>query len=135
MSSNKNPQTDVQLLAAMRDMVKVQQANQAVKEKELDLERKRIESNERIALASIEAQKGDRAQQIKTISKLHSQRHILAGGIVIVVTIVVCVAMFTNNTPFALEVLKIGGALLAGYFAGFGKGKASVLEKHKNEEE
>ena len=33
MSSNKNPQTDVQLLAAMRDMVKVQQANQAVKEK------------------------------------------------------------------------------------------------------
>ena len=43
--------------------------------------------------------------------------------------------MFINNTPFALEMLKIGGALLAGYFAGFGKGKASVLEKHKNEEE
>ncbi|MFK5217207.1 hypothetical protein [Glaesserella parasuis] len=57
--NNKNPQpTDAQLLATMRDLVKVQQANQAVKEKELELERKRIESNEKIALASIEAQKG-----------------------------------------------------------------------------
>ena len=43
--NNKNPPNDAQLLAAMRDLVKVQQANQAVIEKELDLDRKRIESN------------------------------------------------------------------------------------------
>ena len=118
----------------MRDLVKVQQANQAVKEKELDLERKRIESNEKIALASIEAQKGDRDQQITTISKLHSQRHILIGVVVIIIAIIVIVAMYTNNTDFALEMLKIGGALLAGYWAGFGRGKASILEKQQDEE-
>ena len=133
--NNKNPPNDAQLLvAAMRDLVKVQQANQAVKEKELDLERKRIESNEKIALASIEAQKGDRDQQITTISKLHSQRHILIGVVVIIIAIIVIVAMYTNNTDFALEMLKIGGALLAGYWAGFGRGKASILEKQQDEE-
>ena len=132
--NNKNPPNDAQLLAAMRDLVKVQQANQAVKEKELDLERKRIESNEKIALASIEAQKGDRDQQITTISKLHSQRHILIGVVVIIIAIIVIVAMYTNNTDFALEMLKIGGALLAGYWAGFGRGKASILEKQQAEE-
>lgn len=132
--NNKNPPNDAQLLAAMRDLVKVQQANQAVKEKELDLERKRIESNEKIALASIEAQKGDRDQQITTISKLHSQRHILIGIVVIIIAIIVIVAMNTNNTDFALEMLKIGGALLAGYWAGFGRGKASILEKQQDEE-
>ncbi|QIA76124.1 hypothetical protein [Rodentibacter caecimuris] len=57
---NPKPQTDVQLLATMRDLVKVQQANQAVKEKELAVEQERIKSNEKIALASIDAQKGDR---------------------------------------------------------------------------
>lgn len=132
--NNKNPPNDAQLLAAMRDLVKVQQANQAVKEKELDLERKRIESNEKIALASIEAQKGDRNQQITTISKLHSQRHILIGVVVIIIAIIVIIAMYTNNTDFALEMLKIGGALLAGYWAGFGRGKASILEKQQDEE-
>lgn len=132
--NNKNPPNDAQLLAAMRDLVKVQQANQAVKEKELDLERKRIESNEKIALASIEAQKGDRDQQITTISKLHSQRHVLIGVVVIIIAIIVIVAMYTNNTDFALEMLKIGGALLAGYWAGFGRGKASILEKQQDEE-
>lgn len=132
--NNRNPPNDAQLLAAMRDLVKVQQANQAVKEKELDLERKRIESNEKIALASIEAQKGDRNQQITTISKLHSQRHILIGVVVIIIAIIVIIAMYTNNTDFALEMLKIGGALLAGYWAGFGRGKASILEKQQDEE-
>lgn len=75
---NPKPQTDAQLLATMRDLVKVQQANQAVKEKELAVEQERIKSNEKIALASIEAQKGDRNEQIKAVSKMHTQRKILA---------------------------------------------------------
>ena len=73
-------------------------------------------------------------EQITTISKLHSQRHILIGVVVIIIAIIVIVAMYTNNTDFALEMLKIGGALLAGYWAGFGRGKASILEKQQDEE-
>lgn len=134
MNNRNQSNNDVQLLATMRDLIKTQQANQAVKEKELDIERKRIESNEKIALASIEAQKGDRTQQIKAISKLHSQRHILAGIGFLITLLVIIVAMYTNNTAFALEILKIGGSLLAGYWAGFGRGKSSALEKQQNEE-
>ncbi len=132
---NHKPQTDAQLLAAMRDLVKVQQANQAVKEKELEVEKKRIESNEKIALASIEAQKGDRNEQIKTFSKMHTQRNIIIGVVIVAVVAIIFVSMFTNNTAFALEVLKIGGALLAGYIAGFGRGKTAVLEQQKRNEE
>ncbi|MDY2947057.1 MAG: hypothetical protein SOS93_04380 [Mannheimia varigena] len=73
----KPQQTDAQLLATMRDLVKVQQANQAVKEKELEVEKKRIESNEKIALASIEAQKEDRLAQMNTISKFELAKYII----------------------------------------------------------
>lgn len=132
---NPKPQTDAQLLATMRDLVKVQQANQAVKEKELAVEQERIKSNEKIALASIEAQKGDRNEQIKAVSKMHTQRNIIIGIVIVAVVAVIFVSMFTNNTAFALEVLKIGGALLAGYIAGFGRGKNAVLEQQKRNEE
>lgn len=132
---NQKPQTDAQLLATMRDLVKVQQANQAVKEKELAVEQERIKSNEKIALASIEAQKGDRNEQIKAVSKMHTQRNIIIGIVIVAVVAVIFVSMFTNNTAFALEVLKIGGALLAGYIAGFGRGKNAVFEQQKRNEE
>ncbi|MEG9489338.1 hypothetical protein [Mannheimia indoligenes] len=132
---NPKPQTDAQLLATMRDLVKVQQANQAVKEKELAVEQERIKSNEKIALASIEAQKGDRNEQIKAVSKMHTQRNIIIGIVIVAVVAVIFVSMFTDNTAFALEVLKIGGALLAGYIAGFGRGKNAVLEQQRRNEE
>ncbi|TGY50843.1 hypothetical protein E5343_00390 [Rodentibacter caecimuris] len=132
---NPKPQTDVQLLATMRDLVKVQQANQAVKEKELAVEQERIKSNEKIALASIDAQKGDRNEQIKAVSKMHTQRNIIIGIVIVAVVAVIFVSMFTDNTAFALEVLKIGGALLAGYIAGFGRGKITTLEQQRRNED
>lgn len=132
---NPKPQTDAQLLATMLELVKVQQANQVVKEKELVVEQERIKSNEKIALASIEAQKGDRNEQIKAISKMHTQRNIIIGIVIIAVVAVIFISMFTDNTAFALEVLKIGGALLAGYIAGFGRGKSSILEQQKRNDE
>lgn len=132
---NPKPQTDAQLLATMRDLVKVQQANQAVKEKELAVEQERIKSNEKIALASIEAQKGDRNEQIKAFSKMHTQRNIIIGVVIVAVVAIIFVSMFTDNTAFALEVLKIGGALLAGYIAGFGRGKTTALEQQRRNED
>lgn len=132
---NPKPQTDAQLLATVLELVKVQQANQVVKEKELVVEQERIKSNEKIALASIEAQKGDRNEQIKAISKMHTQRNIIIGIVIVAVVAVIFISMFTDNTAFALEVLKIGGALLAGYIAGFGRGKSSILEQQKRNDE
>lgn len=103
MSSNKNPQNDAQLLAAMRDMVKVQQANQSVKEKELQVEQERIKSNEKIALASIQAQKEDRLAQMDLFSRFQVIKYVFGGVISVGVFVLVWYAMKTNNTEFALN--------------------------------
>ncbi|ETD72977.1 hypothetical protein V757_00910 [Pelistega indica] len=89
MSDHRPPQT--QLVETVRDLIKTQQVTQAIKEKELDIELERIRSNEKIALESINAQKGDRNEQIQAISSLHLQRNVLIGlGIVSAVVIIIC---------------------------------------------
>lgn len=88
-SSNKNPQNDAQLLAAIRDMVKVQQANQSVKEKELQVEQERIKSNEKIALASIQAQKEDRLAQMDLFSRFQVIKYVFGGVISVGVFVLV----------------------------------------------
>ncbi|WII95960.1 hypothetical protein LU276_03870 [Moraxella haemolytica] len=103
--------------------------------KELQLESEKVKSNERIALASIEAQKGDRVEQMGLFAKLESKKYVTVWLIVLAVVIVILVAIWREKTDFALEVLKIGGALLAGYFAGFNKGKVTTLEKQRQNDD
>ncbi|QIA76123.1 hypothetical protein [Rodentibacter caecimuris] len=66
---------------------------------------------------------------------MHTQRNIIIGIVIVAVVAVIFVSMFTDNTAFALEVLKIGGALLAGYIAGFGRGKITTLEQQRRNED
>lgn len=129
MSSNKNPQNDAQLLAAMRDMVKVQQANQSVKEKELQVEQERIKSNEKIALASIQAQKEDRLAQMDLFSRFQVIKYVFGGVISVGVFVLVWYAMKTNNTEFAIELAKMLIPLIVGLIGGYGLGR------HKNNNE
>lgn len=136
MSQQKhnNHTSDKQLLATVEKMVKVQEKNLELRAKELDIERDNIRSNEKIALASIDAQKADRNQQMATVKTLHTQKHIIVGGIVVGVVIVIVVAMRTGNTAFATEFLKIGGAVLAGYIAGLGRGKLEAVNDKKQDQ-
>lgn len=53
----------------------------------------------------------------------------------LLVTAVLITAMFTGNTAIALELIKIGGAVLLGYFAGINRGKVQVLEKQRQIDE
>lgn len=69
------------------------------------------------------------------VSKMHRTQYILFGAIAVLVMSVLIVAMFTNNTALASEIVKIGGAVLLGYLAGVNKGKASVLEKQRPDNE
>lgn len=68
---------------------------------------------------------------------VHKARLWLFGAIAALLTIIILAAMYTNKTEIALESIKIGGAVLLGYFAGINKGKAQVLEKQnrKNTDE
>lgn len=133
----KPQQTDAQLLATMRDLVKVQQANQAVKEKELEVEKKRIESNEKIALASIEAQKEDRLAQMNTISKFELAKYIIIGIAIFGSVLLVGFGMYTGHTAFIIELSKMIVPLLIGLFSGYGIGryKANNEQNRKSDDE
>ncbi|UXN34356.1 hypothetical protein N8E86_09915 [Avibacterium paragallinarum] len=121
--NNKSSQTDSQLLATMRDLVKVQQANQAVKEKELAIEQERIKSNEKVALASIQAQKEDRLAQMSTISKFELAKYVIIGIAIVGTILLIAVGMYTNNTQFIIEFSKMIVPLLVGLFSGYGIGR------------
>lgn len=124
-----------QLVRVVRDLVESQKQTHQLQQQELELEREKIRSNEKIALTSIEAQKGVRTAQISLFSKIHKTRHILFGIIAFLVAVVLVVAMKTNNTALASEMVKIGGAVLLGYVAGVNRGKASTLEKQRRDDE
>ena len=69
------------------------------------------------------------------MSYLSESRFILFGAVALLVTAVLITAMFTGNTAIALELIKIGGAVLLGYFAGINRGKVQVLEKQRQTDE
>lgn len=132
---NSEKPNEHQLVRVVRDLVETQKQTHQLQQQELELEREKIRSNEKIALTSIEAQKGDRTAQMSLLSKMHRTQYILFGIIAILVVVVLVVAMQTNNTALASEIVKIGGAVLLGYIAGVNKGKASALEKKGQDDE
>lgn len=132
MSHNRQEKpNEQQLVRVVGDLVESQKRSHQLKEQELKLEQEKVRSNERIALASIDAQKGDRVEQMGLFAKIEGKKYVTIWLITGAVVLIVLVAIWREKTEFALEVLKIGGALLAGYFAGFHKGKANVLEKQR----
>lgn len=98
------------------------------KSKELEVKRNEIQSNERIALASIEAQKEDSANKGKFLEQMVKTRYRTFIILAAIAAIVVIVALITNKTDVAMEFIKVGGAVLLGFIAGINKGKAQVLE-------
>lgn len=70
-----------ELLTTFEKIVEVQEKELALKAKELDIEQANIVSNEAIALATIEAQKSDRQQQMQLVTRLQTQKHYIVGGV------------------------------------------------------
>ncbi|EJQ8147555.1 hypothetical protein N8J30_004259 [Salmonella enterica subsp. enterica serovar Newport] len=124
-------------ITTIEKFVEVQSREIALKEKELDfktqeleIRRQQIDSNKEIALKSIEAQKEDRATQSNIFSKVEIKKIYFKYAITFSVAVVVIVSMFTGNAQYAIELAKIGGGVLAGYFAGVYKGKSDQLERN-----
>lgn len=124
-----------ELITTFEKMVEVQEKSLELKAKELDIEQENIRSNEVIALATIEAQKSDRQQQMQSITKLQTQKHYIIGGIIVAIVAIIIVAMLTNNITFAVEFLKIGGAVLMGYVAGLGHSRLNATKNNPQSNE
>ncbi|MFD0965979.1 hypothetical protein ACFQ02_03815 [Seminibacterium arietis] len=121
----------------IKEFVQLQHQEILLKREELALRHEEIKANERLAKISIEAKQQTDVKHGDIFSALQKGKLCITALISVLVMIVIIYAMNTGNTDFALEVLKIGGALVAGYFAGFGRGKAVVLEQQqkRNEDE
>lgn len=139
MSSNPpqkaQSQPPVQVEKALREMLEVQKGEQDIRRQEIKLEQEKIKSNERLALASIDAQKDDRKQQMVLFAGVHKTKYITIGGIAILITLVLGIAMWLNKVEIAMEILKIGGTGILAYIAGVSKGKNIAIEKRNHQDE
>ncbi|MFD1244785.1 hypothetical protein [Paralysiella testudinis] len=119
----------------VKEFLEIQKLDAANKSKELDIRKEEIKSNESIALASIAAQKEDTATRGHIFADVHKSKLKLFGLIGFLVAVVITVAMLMDKTEVALEIIKIGGAVLLGYLAGVNKGKAQILEKTRQRDQ
>lgn len=119
----------------MREFLEYQKLELANKREEIQLRRDEIASNERIALASIAAQKEDMDKRGEVFITINKSRFIFFGAVAILLTAIFVVAMMTQQTDIAMELIKMGGAVILGYIAGINRGKAQVLEKKPNNQD
>ena len=117
----------------IKEFLQLQQQELIIKKEELAIRREEIQANERLARASIDSKQPPDLKHGDIYTSLSKWKLGLAALIVVSVVFVIIYAMRSGNTDFALEVLKIGGALAAGYFAGFGRGKSTVLEQQQKQ--
>lgn len=119
----------------VREILECQKLELANKREELALRRHEIQSNENIALAAISAQKENNAQGSEALIAVNKSRLVIWVVVAFLLAAVLVFAMFTDSKEIALELIKIGGAVALGYFAGVNRGKAQVLEKQKRDDE
>lgn len=119
----------------VREILEYQKLELANKREELALRRHEIQSNENIALAAISAQKENNTQGSEVLIAVNKSRLVIWVVVAFLLAIVLVFAMFTDSKEIALELIKIGGAVALGYFAGVNRGKAQVLEKQKRDDE
>lgn len=131
---NQNlPQHENQEQQLIHEFLEIQKLESNNKQKELELRHLEIQSNERIALKSIEAQQHDNAKRGDIFSSIHKGRLWLFGTIAVLITVIIVVSIQADKPEVALELIKIGGAVLLGYFAGINKGKAQALENQNRQ--
>jgi membrane protein len=119
----------------VREILEYQKLELANKREELALRRHEIQSNENIALAAISAQKENNTQGSEVLIAVNKSRLVIWVVVAFLLAAVLVFAMFTDSKEIALELIKIGGAVALGYFAGVNRGKAQVLEKQKRDDE
>ena len=116
--------------SVLREFIKIQQSDLEVKRLEASNRKAEIESNERIALASIQAQANSDLAHSKTFKYafLVSQLKIIL--IAVIVAVIVVVAIVYGYSELATDIAKYAFFAISGYFAGLGH--SQVIQKRKN---
>lgn len=94
------PENQEQLVLEFFEYQKQDLAN---KSKELDIRRDEIQSNERIALASIEAQKADSDNKGVFFAEMVKSRHRTIIWIAVIIGLVLIIALLVNKAEVAAD--------------------------------
>lgn len=134
-SKNTTPSSTQPVEKVLREFLDVQKGEIEIKKQELKLEQEKIKSHQIIALASIEAQKNDRKDQMTLYSEVNKTKYYAIVGIAVLIAIILGIAMWLNKIEIAMEILKIGGTGLLAYLAGVNRGKNVAIEKQQRQDE
>ncbi len=116
------------LVAALDRVLETQNLQIDLKAKELDLRQKEVESNERIAIRSIEAQEKSTAHNREHFNKHLIHRYLFIGGLATLLFVFLGFLLIYGGKDALIEILKIGGSLAIGMFGGYQAGKNKKLE-------
>lgn len=117
----------------IKEFFTIQHQEILAKKQELEIRREEIKSNEKIALASISAQETTDLKRGDVFAGVHKGKMWLWAFLALIIAIVIVSAMVFDKPDIAMEIIKIGGAVFLGFFAGVNRGKAQALEKQEHQ--
>lgn len=124
-SSNKHSGTDLaNLEKAVREMAKANQQEIELKKAELDVRRAEIESNERLGMTSIQANKEHHQEHMRRYNDHLVHRYWFVGAITLGVLIFSTIAIFAGAKDLVADLVKLLGGAGAGAFGGYYYGKS-----------
>lgn len=129
---NNQSEKEFDLPELANQFLEYQKIESVNRSKELDIRDNEIKSNEKVALASLEVKRINNEQQAKILLDGQKYKHTILVFIVFSFTLIVVTSMITNQITIALELIKISGSILVGYFIGLNKEKYKQLENKNN---
>lgn len=120
----EKPQQTKELMLALTKMVEVSTKEQEVKQEELAVRRQEIESNEKIAMASIDAQKAFHADRWTKYNSHLIHRYVFVIVLLVVVFLFAGAAIWLGAKDLVVDVAKLASSLGLGAFGGYHWGKS-----------
>jgi len=125
LSPDKTQQTK-ELVQVLTKMAEVSTKEQEVKQAELGVKQQEIESNERIALAAIEAQKSFHSDRWKKFNSHLIHRYVFVCVISVIMAIFSGLAIYLGAKDLVMDLAKLVASMAIGTFGGYHWGKSKT---------
>ncbi|MBA1179565.1 hypothetical protein G7008_03525 [Pseudomonas psychrotolerans] len=113
-----------ELLQALTKIVEASALEHETKQEELAVRRQEIESNEKIALASIQAQKEFHSDRFSQFNNHLVHRYFFVAAMTIFISIFAAVAIWLGAKDLVVDLSKLVVSLSVGAFGGYHWGKS-----------
>lgn len=130
----EKPQTK-DLVEVLTKMAEVNTREQDVKQAELGVKQQEIESNERIALAAIDAQKSFHSDRWTKYNSHLIHRYVFVCVIAVIVCLFAGLAIYLGAKDLVMDLAKLLASLAIGTFGGYHWGKNNSKSSGKDQSE